>query len=443
MKTIHPYIISLFLLLLVSEIFAQLIITEVGALPEAVTNNAVCEGFVDGVPYLFSFAGLDENKNSSGTHLRSFRYNIETGISEQIADLPGGQGLLATGASRIGNIIYIVGGYTVNSNGSEVSSRKVRRYDIDNNEFLSDAADLLVATDDHVQAVWRDSLIYVISGWSNNGNIRSTQIYDPTTDSWTAGTSLPNDNNFKSFGASGTIIGDKIFYFGGARSTGNFPIQNYLRVGEIDHQNPSNIEWSISQPDPTINGYRMAATSVDEEVHWVGGSNVTYNYDGIAYNGSGGVPTANQDVTLIDGFSDVIFYREMYDAEIPMDLRGIENVADSIQYIAGGMLANQQVSDKVFKLEWQKIVIPAVNYTAEELGISLYPMPATDILSIDYQGDEQLLSYTIVDMVGRKVQEGNLSTKGIDVSTLSDANYQLLITTESGKSVTTSIVIVK
>ena len=133
----------------------------------------------------------------------------------------------------------------------------------------------------------------------------------------------------------------------------------------------------------------------------------------------------------------------MYDAEIPMDLRGIANVADSIQYIAGGMLANQQVSDKVFKLEWQKIVIPAVNYTAEELGISLYPMPATDMISIDYQGDEQLLSYTIVDMVGRKVQEGNLSTKGIDVSTLSDANYQLLITTESGKSVTTSIVIVK
>jgi len=90
-----------------------------------------------------------------------------------------------------------------------------------------------------VQAVWRDSLLYVITGWSNSNNIRFTQVYDPITDSWTNGSLLPNDNNYTSFGASGTIIGDKIYYFGGARSTGNFPIQNYMRTGKINPNDPS------------------------------------------------------------------------------------------------------------------------------------------------------------------------------------------------------------
>ena len=31
-------------------------------LPEATTNNAVVEGFIDGKPYVYSFAGLDSSK---------------------------------------------------------------------------------------------------------------------------------------------------------------------------------------------------------------------------------------------------------------------------------------------------------------------------------------------------------------------------------------------
>jgi len=281
----HLYLILTLAFLTASyQNFAQLTITEIGTLPEPVANSAVCEGFIDGVPYLYSFAGIDSTKLYSGTHLHSYRINLETGESEQIADLPGDQGLLGTAASRIGNIIYIIGGYTANSNGSEVSSRKVRRYDIENNIFLADAADLLVATDDHVQAVWRDSLLYVVTGWSNSSNIRFTQIYDPTTDSWSNVTFLPNDVRYLSFGASGAIVNDTIYYFGGARSEGQFGIQNGLRKGVINPSNPTEIEWSISEPGNDINGYRMAATTIADEVHWIGGSNNTYNFDGIAYD---------------------------------------------------------------------------------------------------------------------------------------------------------------
>jgi len=368
------------------------------------STNAVCEGFIDGVPYLFSFAGIDTTKIFSGTHLKSFRMNLETGESERIDDLPGDQGLLATGASRIGNIIYIVGGYTVNANGSEVTSRKVRRYDIENNEFLSDAADLIVPTDDHVQAVWRDSLLYVVTGWSNSANIRFTQVYDPISDNWTNGTLLPNDNNYTSFGASGAIVDDKIYYFGGARSTGNFPIQNYLR----------------------------AATMMDDQVHWIGGSNNTYNYNGIAYDGSGGVPTANQELVFVEGLEINPFE---IDNEVPMDLRGIAKISETEQYIAGGMLANQQVTDKVFKLELKPlIVIPAVSYTAADLGINIFPNPVVDQINIVNEGKEKIESYNIYDNNGKLILN-SVFNSSIAVGDIIPGIYFIELILQSGKKV--------
>lgn len=441
MKSIIRF--STWLLLILSNVMvtAQLTITEIGTLPEPVSNNAVCEGFIDGVPYLFSFAGIDSTKLFTGIHLKSFRMNLETGESKRIDDLPGDQGLLATAASRIGAIIYIVGGYSVNSNGSEVTSRKVRRYDILNNQFLSDAADLIVPTDDHVQAVWRDSLLFVVTGWSNSSNIRFTQIYDPESDTWTNGTLLPNDNDFISFGASGTIVEDQIFYFGGARSTGNFPIQNYIRVGDIDPDDPSDVSWSIiSLENEFYNGYRAAATSVLGAAHWIGGSNNTYNYNGIAYDGSGGVTTANQDVVFAE---NLLINRTVIDDEIPMDLRGIAKVSEEVQYIAGGMLDNQRVTDKVFRLDIPFTVVPAVKFTAKELGISVFPNPVRDRINLKNEGAELIRRFQILDVKGAQVMAGDYDEKGIDIYQLASANYQIRFETKSGKSATQTIVVVE
>ena len=47
--------------------------------------------------------------------------------------------------------------------------------------------------------------------------------------------------------------------------------------------------WSVVTPEPTISGYRTGPTVVNDQVFWLGGSGVTYNYDGIAYDGGAGV----------------------------------------------------------------------------------------------------------------------------------------------------------
>ena len=212
--------------------------TEMAKMPMKISNNAVTQGVLNGIQYVYSFGGIDSTKNYTGINLKSFRYNVSTNSWDTIPDLPDTRGKIASGASTIDSVIYIIGGYHVSFGGNEVSSNKVHRFNINTNTYLSDATAIPIAIDDHVQAVWKDSLIYVITGWSNSGNVPNVQIYNPISDSWTVGTSTPNNNIYKSFGASGTIVGNTIYYFGGASMGGSFPIQNNLRILWLPH-NPT------------------------------------------------------------------------------------------------------------------------------------------------------------------------------------------------------------
>lgn len=391
-------LITFFFLFSCSMLNAQFVATEVGTLPEKVSNNAVCEGFIDGSPYLFSFGGIDSTKIYSGIHLRSFRYNIETGQSETIPDLPDDLGKIAAGASRVGDIIYIAGGYNVFANSSESSTNKMHRYDILNNQYLSDAKDIPIPTDDHVQAVWRDSLIYLITGWNDTANIPNVQIYNPSSDEWSMGTNVPNIDSYKSFGASGVIYEDVIYYFGGARSSAGFNIQNNLRIGIINPSSPTEIEWSIQIPDLLTNGYRMAATSVNDELHWLGGSNKTYNFNGVAYDGSGTVSPSNRDLFL----TPTELEWNQKSIQIPMDLRGIADVSNTVKYIAGGMLENREVTDKVYRLEWQD---PTATINVDNtINVKIGPNPFQNVLTIEMRNQDQKIDQVIgFDMTGNTI----------------------------------------
>mgnify|MGYP001821660251 FL=1 len=153
-------------------------ITSSGSLPEAVSNHAVSEGFVNGVPYLYSFGGIDSTKLYSGIHLRSYRINTKTGEAERIEDLPDTLGKIANAASRINDTIYVIGGYHVFQDGTERSSDRVHRFDISQNRFVEDGAKIPVPIDDQVQVVYKNRYIYLITGWSDKQNVPSVQVYD-------------------------------------------------------------------------------------------------------------------------------------------------------------------------------------------------------------------------------------------------------------------------
>jgi len=323
-------------------------ISKVKNLPIKTTNQAISEGFINNKIYLYSFGGLDSTKLFSGIHKRSFRFDIENEFWTEIASLPDTLGKIANAASRINDTIYIIGGYHVFANGSEKSSNKVHRFDIKKNTFLNDGAPIPIPIDDHVQVVWKNKLIYIITGWSDKENVPNVQIYNPQKNSWFVGTPVPNNHIYKSFGASGTIIGDTIYYFGGAAMGENFSIQNYMRKGIINPNNPTEITWSYQVVDPLSTGYRMASTKINKTPYWFGGSSKTYNFNGIAYNASGGVNPNQRILSLINKK-----FNKSFNKNISMDLRGIADIDDSTKYIIGGIEKNQNVSNKVYKIVWE------------------------------------------------------------------------------------------
>ena len=322
------------------------------AMPEVISNNAVVGAMVAGVPYVYSFAGIGEEKTHESIVSDAWRYNTANQTWESIPALPDDPKVAAS-ASVVKNKIYIVGGYHVAANGSEVSSAKIHRYDPETNSYLSDGTDIPVPIDDQVQCVWKDSLIYVVTGWSQNTNVQDVQIYNPSTDTWAEGTSLPTSHKYRSFGSSGVILNDTIYYFGGARIASNFPIQANLRKGAINPDNPTEIEWSESVLDADIVGYRMAATTDGERIYWIGGSEVTYNFDGIAYNGSGGVEPANRNLVYDPQTGK---FTQDFSYNYPMDLRGLADISDSQKYIVGGMDAGQTVSNACLRLDFLSTV---------------------------------------------------------------------------------------
>ncbi len=395
-------------------------------MPEPVANNAVVEGRIDDQTFVYSFGGIDKTKTHSGIHLKSWRLDLLNNQWDSIPNIPDKMGKIAAGASRIGDIIYVIGGYHVFPNGNEVSSSKTHRFNITTNDWMENGTDIPKAIDDHVQAVWKDSLIYIITGWSNTTNVPDVQIYNPKVDSWESGTTLPNNNNFKSFGASGTILGDTIYYFGGAAFASNFPCQNILRKGAINPENPSEISWTFSVPDGTIKGYRAACTAINNEIHWLGGSDITYNYNGIAYNGSGGVPLINRDLYFsIDQQEQ--WSNEVYDF-IPMDLRGIANINDTVRYIVGGMGQNQDVSASVLKLVYNNV--NTTTNEEKERQISIFPNPVKDLLNISLDVPQNTIkSLQIINIAGEAIESIDLYNSTIDVTNLPAGLYYLLIQT--------------
>ena len=402
-------------------------VTELANMPEGVANNAVVAGEVNGSPYIYSFSGIDQTKIFSGIHLKSWRYDINGNTWESIPDLPDDLGKIAAGASRIGDIIYIIGGYNVFSNGSETSSEKVHRYDMNSNSYLADGAPIPVPIDDHVQCVWRDSLIYVITGWSNNGNVPALQIYDPSQDVWSMDLELPNVGLYKSFGASGSIIGDTIYYFGGARDNGNFNIQEYVRKGVINPDEPTDITWTNFNFTTSTVGYRMAATTVENTICWIGGSGVTYNYNGIAYNGSGGVEPLNRSLCLVPSTAqwDVDFTNTL-----PMDLRGIAEVGPTTRYLAGGMETGQLVSNKLLRLEWlSPVILDLKERKNADFINAISPNPTNGKVWIELKNRDEKLSLELYSVQGKlmlRMEEVNGIVE-LDLSGYVSGSYYLLI----------------
>ncbi len=414
------YCLAIIAIFVSSNAFAQQWrVIERAPMPEPVTNNAVVEGFIGDTAFVYSFGGLDSTKTYSGIHLRSWRYNTVADRWELLPPLPDEHGKIAAAASRIGDVIYIIGGYHVFANGSERSSNKVHRFDIQANQFLADGAPIPVAIDDHAQAVWRDSLIYVVTGWSNTANVPNVQIYNPAEDRWMEGTPVPTGSAFESFGTSGVILGDTIFYYGGASFGPQFPVQNTLRKGVIDPDNPTMVQWSVVSPEPTVPGYRTGAIVVRNQPFWLGGSAVTYNYDGVAYDGGAGVEPAEQGLRY-DAATGLVSVESV--PGLPMDIRGVASVRENLHFIVGGMESGQRVSRKTLRVVRHESSGVDVGVGRNAGNVSAWFNPEASGVVIEVKGvGESRIAVEVYTMLGGLLRRVERMVHGHGARTIQEA----------------------
>lgn len=261
-------------------------------LPAPVTNNAVASGRTSLGWTLFSALGVDSTKRWSGITRRAFSWTLDATQWSELPPVPGRVGRLAANAVVVRGRLLLFGGYSVDSTGAEVSHASVDIYDRSSSRWTA-GAPIPIAVDDMVAGTYRDSLVFLVSGWHNTDNISSVQVYDVVRDRWAQATPFPG---VAVFGASGAIAEGTIVIIDGAKRSTVGPryvlaLQSW--AGTIDPQDATRIRWRALPPHPGPSRYRAASAPCGTLVVIAGGTANPYNYNGIGYDGRPAAPLAS------------------------------------------------------------------------------------------------------------------------------------------------------
>lgn len=318
---------------------------KVASLPVATTSNSVCEAEVGNDTYVYSFGGISDSLAPTNIHKHIYKYKVSINHWSTITDIPDSLAKTGFRTSFVNNRIYLIGGKHINNDLSEDISNDVLVFNPFLDTFEVKGSALLTPTSDQVQCVWRDSIIFVISGLSPTGTTDAVQLYNPYFDSWLAATNIPDEVQYKSMGASGYILEDTIYYFGGTKNT-SFQSSNTFRKGVINPDDPTDITWSIINPAPSKNNYKGACSGHNKTLFWIGGSIQGYNY----------IPPSD-DTLSISSAKQIMSYKVSNNnyashnvEESIMDLNSIAKLGGGNWMITGGIDTLGQISNQTFLL---------------------------------------------------------------------------------------------
>ena len=167
-------------------------------------------------------------------------------------------------ANVVNGKIYLIGGRTGGQN-STVSLNEV--YDPETESWTTKASMLYPAVS-YASAVLRNK-IYVFGGqdeFNETMNLAVNQIYDTETDTWSFGTSLPTVVWKSAAGAtSGTSAQQRIFVVGGQLGNSG----DATNITQI--YDPESDSWSVGQSMPTSR-FDLAAAVVNDKLYAIGGT---------------------------------------------------------------------------------------------------------------------------------------------------------------------------
>jgi hypothetical protein len=325
--------------------------TSVPALPVAVSNNAVAAVKRGRREYVVSFNGLAAGKTHADTLATTLVFDSRSKRWSLADPVPGDVGRLASVAAPADKLVYVFGGYTVDEDGSEVSTPWTHAFDPRKGLF-EERSPMPVAVDDAVAVTFDDRFIYLVSGWHDLGNVNLVQRYDTREDVWVQATPIPGP---PVFGHAGGIVGNTIVYCDGVavEPHGDRP-RDFVAVpdcflGIIDDADGRRIDWRSVDYHPGLPRYRMAAAGIPKVngVLFVGGSENPYNYDGIGYDKQPSEPAQGALLFDIDSQSWEVLE---FDGAPTMDHRGLVPFKGKWLTV-GGMAADQRVTDRVVSYE--------------------------------------------------------------------------------------------
>ncbi len=252
-------------------------------LPLALANNAVAAAKVDKQLLLFSFMGVGDKKDWKTVTNRSFGLDTETGKWTEYRPVPGPAGRLGASAALVKDVIYLVGGYTLDNTGATHSVSSVEVLLPERNMWYR-GQDMPIPLDDSVIGVYKERFLYTISGWSGTDAVKTVQIYDAEKNTWKEATPVVGT---PVFGHAGGIVDDTIIYVDGARKNAPGATPAYVTsdecwMGKIDHHDPTKITWTKIANHPGNARYRIAAgaSEHDNRIYFSGGSAELHKYDG-------------------------------------------------------------------------------------------------------------------------------------------------------------------
>ena len=321
-------------------------------LPEPVSNNAVASTSIRGKTYIVSLMGLGPGKTHADTHNKVFMHTLGEFGWQTLPPVPSQQrfsGRLAASAVALNNNVFVFGGYNVNADGSEQTAADSYRLDPVTQRYTK-LNDIPVAVDDAVALTYQNRYIYLVSGWSDHGNVNLVQVFDNYTQRWSQATPFPGK---PVFGLAGAMVNNQMLlcdgvalqYFSDKKRQYQAEAACYL--GTVT-DNANTIDWRIvPHPDGKAR-YRMAGINAvvngEEMMVFIGGSENPYNYNGIGYNQQ---PSAPNEKVWLYAPKQQRWLKAAPTTPV-MDLRGLINLDGAI-FSVGGMTEQQQVSNKLIK----------------------------------------------------------------------------------------------
>jgi N-acetylneuraminic acid mutarotase len=154
--------------------------------------------------------------------------------------------------------IFAMGGEDIASGGGQKDTVEI--YDIATDQWIKNDIPPLPLALDHTASVIYDGKIYVVGGFlEHKVPTDKLFIYDPQTNEWQEGTSLPSPR-----GAMGAEFVDGILYVVGGVNASHIPVNTNLAY------DPKTDTWTTKSPMPTAR-HHLQTVVVDGKIFALGG----------------------------------------------------------------------------------------------------------------------------------------------------------------------------